>query len=61
MKTGNYWGGATHRKIIEEEKREVLQAIKELTEQYLIEPHEITKTIIEDQQAYYRRLLDFKF
>ena len=47
--------------MIEEEKKEVLQFIKELTEKYLIEPNERAKRIIEDQTAYYKRLLEYNF
>ena len=61
MKTGKYWGSAEHRKIIGEEKKEVLQLVKELAEKQLIEPNETRKMIIDDQYAYYKRLLEYQF
>lgn len=61
MKTGKYWGSATHRKIINEEKKEVLQVIKKLTEEYLLVPRETTKKTIEDQTKYYKQLTVYKF
>ena len=61
MRTGKFLGSAEHRAIIAKEKKEVLELVKELSEKYLLEPSELTKRIIDEQYAYYKRLLDFKF
>lgn len=61
MQTGRYWGSAEHRALIAEEKKEVLALVKTLAEKYLIEPNEQTKRIIDDQYAYYKRLVEYKF
>jgi len=61
MRSGKFWGSAEHRAIIAKEKKEVLELVKELSEKYLLEPSELTKRIIDEQYAYYKRLLDFKF
>lgn len=61
MRTGKFLGSAEHRAIIAKEKKEVLELVKELSEKYLLEPNELTKRIIDEQYAYYKRLLDFKF
>lgn len=61
MLTGKYWGSAEHRKIVAEEKKEVLHLVKTLTEQQMLEPNETRKIVIDDQYAYYKKLLEYKF
>ena len=61
MRIGKYWGSAEHKALIAEEKKEVLLLVKTMAEKHLIEPTEQTKQIIDDQYAYYKRLLAYKF
>ncbi len=61
MRTGKYWGSAEHRALITEVKKETLQFVKELTEKQIVEPNDTRKLIIDEQYAFYKRLLDYKF